>query len=231
MRKCPNCGRETARTEDWACQWCAYPLLSEPYENIPKTFKQLKEERLHKVEPEPELAAEREERAQKEADRFAKEKAEQEERVKEEAERQVEEKAEQEPEPKVETEPELAVERETEPVVEPEPELAAAIAELTIEELSSAFSADGVAAHEKLTNSTIKLTGNVDRIVVNEINNNYYITLTSAEKTGLRDVQCRFDKKHVRELKLLTKGETVTVQGKYAGYIIDILMRECALVR
>ena len=46
MRKCPNCIRPTKRTEDWACQWCGYPLVSGSYKKIPKTYRQLKEERL-----------------------------------------------------------------------------------------------------------------------------------------------------------------------------------------
>ena len=48
MPKCPNCGQPTARTGDWACPWCGYPLLSKAYRKIPKTYKQLKEERLQK---------------------------------------------------------------------------------------------------------------------------------------------------------------------------------------
>ena len=54
MPRCPNCSRETMRTEDWACQWCGYPLLSGSYKKIAKTYKQLKGERLYKPEPEPE---------------------------------------------------------------------------------------------------------------------------------------------------------------------------------
>jgi ribosomal protein L37AE/L43A len=46
MKKCPNCDRPTKRTLDWACQWCGYPLVSKSYKEIPKTFRQLKEERL-----------------------------------------------------------------------------------------------------------------------------------------------------------------------------------------
>lgn len=45
MQKCPNCGRPTSRTQDWACQWCGYPLLSGNYPRIPKTYKRLQEER------------------------------------------------------------------------------------------------------------------------------------------------------------------------------------------
>jgi len=58
MPKCTNCGRETLRTEDWVCQWCGYPLLSYSYKKIPKTYKQLKEERLHKPEQEVEIIQE-----------------------------------------------------------------------------------------------------------------------------------------------------------------------------
>lgn len=46
MPNCPNCSQPTARTEDWACQWCGYPLISGGYKKIPKTYRQLKEERL-----------------------------------------------------------------------------------------------------------------------------------------------------------------------------------------
>jgi hypothetical protein len=64
MPRCPNCGRETLRTEDWACQWCGSPLLSGAFKQIDKTFRQLQEERsletkpVLEAEPEPEPAAE-----------------------------------------------------------------------------------------------------------------------------------------------------------------------------
>jgi hypothetical protein len=46
MPACHNCGRQTMRTRDWACQWCGYPLLSRAYKKIDKTYKQLQEERF-----------------------------------------------------------------------------------------------------------------------------------------------------------------------------------------
>ena len=45
MPSCPNCGRQTLRTKDWACQWCGYPLLSRSYKKIDKTFRELQDER------------------------------------------------------------------------------------------------------------------------------------------------------------------------------------------
>jgi len=63
MPRCPNCGRETYRTEDWACQWCGHPLLSGAFKMVPKTYRQIQEERAYGVkpdledEPEPESVA------------------------------------------------------------------------------------------------------------------------------------------------------------------------------
>ncbi len=51
MPKCPNCGLETARTEDWACQWCGYPLISGSYKKLPMTFRQLQAEKSPAPEP------------------------------------------------------------------------------------------------------------------------------------------------------------------------------------
>jgi ribosomal protein L37E len=45
MAACPNCGRQTLRTKDWACQWCGYPLISRAFKKIDKTFRELQEER------------------------------------------------------------------------------------------------------------------------------------------------------------------------------------------
>jgi hypothetical protein len=51
MADCPNCGRHTLRTKDWACQWCGYPLISKSYKVIDKTFKELEEERNLALKP------------------------------------------------------------------------------------------------------------------------------------------------------------------------------------
>ncbi len=243
MPKCPNCGQTTARTEDWACPWCGYPLLSESYEKIPKTYRQLKEEALYTQEPPvteetapspppthgtlpPTHTPEPEREPMPEPE--------------------PESMPEPQPEPTPEPEPELAPELESEPVPEPEPEsmpepqpepmpeskpeLTPTAIEVSVEELSSAYRVDKVAADAKFTNRILKVTGVVDRIVVNDIHDVYYIILTSAEKKEEWNVRCTFDKKHAPKLNRLTAGQTVTVQGEYDGYRINILMRDCVLV-
>jgi len=91
--------------------------------------------------------------------------------------------------------------------------------EVTVEELYSLFAMQ-----------SFKVTGVVNKIVLEDSLNVYYILLAGTNKNVELDVQCMFDKKHLSELNQLTKGQNVTVEGNYAGYIINMLMRNCVLV-
>jgi len=101
---------------------------------------------------------------------------------------------------------------------------------ITVEELYSAYSVDEVAADAKFTDKTLTVTGVVDRIAVNDVHNIYYIILASAEKKGQWNVRCAFDRKYGAQLNRLTTGQTVTAKGKYDGYKVNILMKDCVLV-
>jgi len=139
-------------------------------------------------------------------------------------------KPELEPESITEPEPELKPEKQREGILEPEPEPTPTAIEITVEELCSAYRVDKVAADAKFTNKILTVTGVVGRMVVNDIHDVYYIILTSAEKKEEWNVRCKFDKKHAPKLNRLTAGQTVTTQGKYDGYKINILIRDCVLV-
>lgn len=206
MPRCPNCARETMRTEDWACQWCGYPLLSRAYKKIPKTFKQLQEERrrsLSSGEPEPGL--EPEPRLEREPERESERKRE----------RELEREFETEPEPerppelRRRPEPEPELRRRPEPEPEPEPEteaLAEPAAESRLEpepgpayepELPSEPEVDAEAAAAKLEAGS----GEV-RISVDELNAVYQSDSKGAN-TRLRDrtltITGRVEKVFVRE--------------------------------
>ena len=117
MPSCPNCGRDTRRTEDWVCQWCGYPLLSRSYKKIDKTYKEFQAEKTDSQEylvpesapePEPEPALEPE--------------PEPEPTPAPEPESEPEPEPEPEPKPEPEPEPKPAPEPEPEPEPAPEPE-------------------------------------------------------------------------------------------------------------
>ena len=101
---------------------------------------------------------------------------------------------------------------------------------LTAGELLSAYEAEGVAADTKFVNKILNITGVVARVEIKENLDIYYVTLGSAEKKLLQTVRCMFDKKHASQLSQLMPGQTVTVQGKYTGSIMDISMGECTLI-
>lgn len=200
MRKCPNCGQVTVRTEDWACQWCAYPLLSGNYEGIPKTYKQLQEEKLRKQK-----APRREQTGTL----------------------PLPDDSSLPPIHTLESKSEPTLDSELAPKPKRQPKskrksdrgLVVAPVEVTVEELYSLFAMQ-----------SFKVTGVVNKIVLEDSLNVYYILLAGTNKNVELDVQCMFDKKHLSELNQLTKGQNVTVEGNYAGYIINMLMRNCVLV-
>jgi len=231
MPKCPNCGRETLRTEDWACQWCGYPLLSSSYKMIPKTYRQLKEERLYRSEAtfeseaEPVLESPREPMPEPEPE------------VEPVSERELE----LEPEATFESEAVPVPESQRESILEPErkvkpmpkrkPKPEPVAMDLTVDELLSAYATDEVAADVKFVNKLLRVTGVVAIIDVKDMLDTHYIRLTAAEPNFLQNVRCMFDKKHAPALKQLQKGQTITVQGVYNGSIIAIRMIDCALVQ
>ena len=256
MPKCPNCGQPTARTKDWACQWCGYPLISKFYKEIPKSYQELKEERRHKweqvvreetetsflspthapeseaevtleAEPKPMLKPEAEVTPEAEPKPVSESEAEVTPEVEPKPMLEPETEVTPEAEPKPMPEPEAEVTPEAEPKPMPEPE---AEVGMTAEELYSAYKANAVEADAKYKGKILKVTGTAHKIVIKDTFDIYYIMLTSAEKHEEWNVRCTFDKAHELDLKRLTTGQIVTVQGKYDGYRTNILMRDCALV-
>ena len=260
MQKCPNCGQPTARTEDWACQWCGYPLLSKSYRKIPKTYRQLQEERRKSLVREPvlenESALEAEPITELEPESIAELEGEpilEDEtafatepkpipRPKRKRKRKREPASEVEPEPASEPEDEPILEPETvpepeqesiaeiEPALEPETEITAGAIEITVGELRSEYKTDKVAADAKFVDKILRVTGIVDKMVVRENLDIRYVLLTSAEEKGTLNVRCTFDREHISGIRRLTSGQAITIQGKYDGYQRNILMTDCSVV-
>jgi hypothetical protein len=111
-----------------------------------------------------------------------------------------------------------------------EPEPSSAAIEVTVKELASAYEIDEETAGERFGNKILKVTGLVERIEVKDTLDINYITI-SEEGDLLQSVRCMFDKEHEDELNQLTKGQTVTVQGKFSGSIVQLRMIHCILVR
>ena len=87
-----------------------------------------------------------------------------------------------------------------------------------------------MAADARFNENILKVTGVVNRIEVKDALSIYYIILHSAEESRQQGARCTFDGKYGPDLNRLAVGQTVTVQGKYDGSIIDISLRDCMLV-
>ncbi len=284
MPRCPNCGQKTRRTEDWACQWCGYPLLSSAYKKIPKTYKQIQDEKSPEsvvpirkeelepvaeltldleTEPEPEPAPEIEsvpetelgpvsKLASKLSELASELKPESEPAPEPETAPEIESvpetelgpvsklasklselaselKPESEPAPEPETAPEPGPEPEPAPELKPEP--TSGLIEATVEQLSAAYDADKAAADAKLIGKTLKVTGVMDKVFVKDYLNIYYVLLAGTGKSDARKIRCTFDSKRGAQLRQVTEGGAATVQGEYAGYERNIILKSCVLVR
>ena len=278
MPKCPNCGRETYRTEDWACQWCGHPLLSSAFKPVPKTYRQIQEERAYGVkpvledEPEPESIAEVETApppaAEPEREMPPEPEPEPPQMLEPEPEPEPEAPAPQEPMAEAaleeelkseaappeaveaeEPEPESAPEAEAEPVAETEPEAekgpapapvaapalepdsATGAIDVTVEELNAALSSDKAGASSKLIDKMLRVTGTVDKIFSRDNLDIFYIILAGGGGQSAKQVRCTFSREQSAYLSRLTEGQTATVQGIYAGYERNIILKECSLVQ
>jgi hypothetical protein len=122
----------------------------------------------------------------------------------------------------------------TRPIPMPRPEpvsgLTTTTMEVTAEELFSAYKADNASADAKYKGKILKVTGIVGS-VGKDVLHNPYIRLTAGGKYQAWGVRCVLKKEYEPELARLTIGQTVTVQGKCDGRLMNVLMKDCALVR
>ena len=232
MKTCPNCGRLTSRTTDWACQWCGFPLFSKSYKTVPMTYSEAKGETPGEEKPpapgvelvpEPELEPAPEPEPVSEAELEPapepepKPAAEAKPKPTSKPKAKVKPKPRPKPQPKAEAEPEPA---------EPEPSEGV----LSVDELYSRLERDKAAAEAKFLEQSLKVTGLVHRTVINENLTVAYVMLASAQGHEERQVTCTFDKEHEEKIGRLTQGDRVTVEGAYDGYAATVMMKDCVLV-
>lgn len=254
--KCPNCDLPTMRTRDWACRWCGHPLVSGSFQQISKTYQEVKAERISELAPsetaETDGLAENaesgtfEEEAESVADvppspvvDSSVEVATEIEPTQESA--PVEE---SEPEPVAEVEKTLEVEAEAAPEAEPEQESvpepvvknksrgredSETITEVTVSELCSSYQSYGMVGHDEFKDRVFRVTGVVASIIIKDTVDQYYVALTGSEPHPLGDIDCKFERKDVPELKRLTIGQGLTIQGRYNGFVTNIILADCVI--
>jgi hypothetical protein len=88
------------------------------------------------------------------------------------------------------------------------------------------YKANEVAADKRYKDRVIEVTGRVDNIG-KDIMDTMYVTLDTGEMIG--SIQCMFGTEHANSLAGLSKGQSVTIQGKCAGKMMNVLLQGCTL--
>ena len=254
MANCPNCGQATERTQDWACQWCGYPLVSGSFRQMSKTYQEAKAERLQKlaavevVETDIQEGSDVAEATEAAADvsEATAESETPEPEIVDEAKKAVEVEPEIKSEPAPEPEPAAEAESTSEsepvtedsgeagetgePITETEAAQSPGIIFITIEELNEVCKADSEAAEARFAGSILQITAEVGRIPPVESSEKPCLILISSEKPTAMNILCVFDKQHEAAINKLSEGQLVTVQGRYDGCVMNILVNDCVLI-
>jgi len=94
--------------------------------------------------------------------------------------------------------------------------------------LAKQYKANEVAADGKYKGRVLRVSGRVVDIKKDILDQPYVLLKGVGTIEG---VQCFFSKKQEKELSNLEKGTQITVSGKCDGLLLNVLLKNCALVR
>jgi RecJ-like exonuclease len=91
-------------------------------------------------------------------------------------------------------------------------------------ELQKAFETDEAAASSKYINKVLQVSGTIISIAQTEGNN---VNITLKTGSDLSSVICTFPASRVHSK--LNEGEEITIKGQCSGYLMDVLLNNCAV--
>ncbi len=94
--------------------------------------------------------------------------------------------------------------------------------------LLSEYKDNEVRADAAYKGKTVKVTGAVDDIK-KDILNNPYITIGTGKQFEIPQIQCSLAKSSVSAAMQLSKGAKVTVVGKVGGLMMNVQLSDCAI--
>lgn len=98
--------------------------------------------------------------------------------------------------------------------------------DVSASQLYADYEANGVAADQQYKGKILKVTGtvnNIDKDIMDQI----YVTLKGDNVIG--DVQCFFSDNYVNEAAQLQKGQKITIIGKCDGKLINVMIKGCSI--
>ena len=96
---------------------------------------------------------------------------------------------------------------------------------LYTDDLIADFRDNEKSANEKFAGKIVKIKGKVKE--VSFLNNTNTVILLGDESSG---IICDFNQKQTKEIKALTKNQTVIIKGIYKGFLKDVVLLNCLLI-
>ncbi len=94
-------------------------------------------------------------------------------------------------------------------------------------ELISRFETDESLASANLVDKVVEVTG---RVASTETGPEGTVTITLREEDAFSGVICTFPSLPAGTLENISTGQTIVVRGECSGYLMDVLLNNCALV-
>jgi hypothetical protein len=100
---------------------------------------------------------------------------------------------------------------------------------ISAQELVRMYEVNEVSADGHFKGIVLDVTGVVDKIGKDILDNPYVILKSSNDSFRARDVQAVFDKKDEAALSRLMPGQTVTVRGRNNGLMMNVILSGCEM--
>lgn len=102
--------------------------------------------------------------------------------------------------------------------------------EITADDLVKSFEADEKSANARYLSKILLVKGTIDNVADTKNDTATEITVYLKEKGKTSGVMCSFNK-HVFKKDSVKPGDSVSIKGICSGYLMDVVMNKCALVK
>lgn len=100
---------------------------------------------------------------------------------------------------------------------------------VTIPKLIKDYEENEVSADNTYKGKKIKVSGIVETIAKDIMDDSFVTIGAGGDEFSLTSIQCYFEKEG--DLASLKKGDSLTVEGKGDGKVMNIILRECSIIK
>lgn len=94
------------------------------------------------------------------------------------------------------------------------------------EELTEEFLADEIAAEEKYSGKIITVSGQIEQL---DSNGEKGATCRLLAGANIEGVLCEFEPGNTEKILSKKIGDSVTIKGRFSGYLMDVVLNTCSV--